>query len=183
MGKLRILAYGLVVLVGVWVFESAVVGAQIKSQDPRIALADDCDPITFNTVFGAGTWLGRGDCTVGDFLAALLSPLIDNNRAFVGHSAWRFEPAYLGIRAGQTVRVTNNGGEVHTFTKVVNFGGGTVGLLNGADVARAPECPANFNDLELVAPGSTVQVKGLSAGANKFICCIHPWMRAIVDVD
>src|SRR5262249_30536076 len=160
MRKLRILAYGLVVLVGVWVFGSAVVRAQVKSQDPRIALADDCDPITFNAVFGAGTCVGRGDTTLGDFIAALFSPLIDHGRAVVGHTAWRFEPAYIGIRAGQTVRVTNNGGEVHTFTKVVNFGGGTIDLLNGPGDTRAPECPVNFGDLELVAPGGTAQVKG-----------------------
>jgi plastocyanin len=183
MGKLRMLVYGLTVLVGVWFIGTTIARAQVKSQDPRVALADTCDPITFNAVLGANACVGRGDTTFAEFLAALFSPLIDNGRSFVGHPAWRFDPAYLSIRRGQNVRVTNSGGEVHTFTEVANYGGGSIGLLNGADDTRAPECPANPNNLDVVLQGDTVQVKGLSAGAHKFMCCIHPWMRAIVDVE
>jgi hypothetical protein len=28
-----------------------------------------------------------------------------------------------------------------------------------------------------------IQIKGLSPGVHKFQCCIHPWMRAVVDVE
>jgi len=182
MRKLRVLVYGLTVLVCVWVIGTTVVRAQIKSQDPRISLADDCDPISFNAALGPNACVGRGDTTFNEFLAVLFSPLIDNGKVFVGHSAWRFEPAYISVRAGQTVRVTNNGGEVHTFTEVVNFGGGSISVLNGADVQRAPECPVDPAKLE-IPPGDTSQVNGLRAGAHKFMCCIHPWMRAIVDVE
>jgi len=55
MGKLRMLAYGLAVLVGVWAIGTTIVRAQVKSQDPRIALADNCDPITFNAAVGPNT--------------------------------------------------------------------------------------------------------------------------------
>jgi plastocyanin len=183
MQKLRVLAYGLTVSAVVWAIGTATVRAQIKSQDPRVALADTCDPITFNAVLGPNTCVGKGDTTFAQFVAVLFSALIDNSTVFVGHPAWRFEPAYLDIHAGQTLRVTNIGGEEHTFTQVVTFGGGSIAVLNGTDVIRAPECPANPANLDVVAQGQTVDVKGLSTGQHKFMCCIHPWMRAVVEVE
>ena len=183
MGKLRMLAYGLAALVGVWAIGTTMARAQVKSHDPRVALVDNCDPITFNAVLGPNTCVGRGDTTFAEFLAVLFSPLIDNSKVFVGHPAWRFEPSYLDIRAGHTLRVTNNGGEDHTFTEVVNYGGGSIGVLNGADVVRAPECPANPANLVVVAQGRTVELTGLPRGPNQFECCIHPWMRAVIDVE
>ena len=183
MRKLRMLAYGLTVLIVVWTIGTAIARAQVKSQDPRVALADNCDPITFNAVLGPNACVGRGDTTFAEFLSVLFSPLIDSSKVFVGHPAWRFEPSYVSIRAGQTVRVTNSGGEGHTFTEVVNYGGGSIVLLNGSDVIRAPECPANPANLMVIAQGKTAEVKGLPAGVHKFECCIHPWMRAIIDVE
>ena len=35
----------------------------------------------------------------------------------------------------------------------------------------------------VVGPGNAVQIKGLFPGMHKFQCCIHPWMRAVVDVE
>src|SRR5262249_36315747 len=143
MRKLRMLAYGLTLLVGLWTIGTAIAPAQVKSQDPKVALVDNCDPTTFNAALGPNTCVGRGDTTIPEFLAVLFSPLIDNSKVSVGHPAWRFEPSYLDLKAGHTLRVTNSGGEGHTFTEVVNYGGGSIGTLNGADVTRAPECPAN----------------------------------------
>src|SRR5215470_6110300 len=142
MRKLRILAYGLTVLVGVSAIGTALARAQVKSQDPRVALVDNCDPNTFPN--GLCVVLPRpGDTTFAEFLALLFSPLIDSGRVFVGHPAWRFEPSYLSIRAGQTVRVTNSGGEGHTFTEVTNYGAGSIAMLNGPDTMLAPGCPAS----------------------------------------
>ena len=183
MQRVRTLVFGMTVLVCLWSIGANVSRAQVKSQDPRVALADNCDPITFNAAVGAGTCVGKGDTTFAQFLAVLFSPLIDTSKVFVGHPAWRFEPGYLDIHAGQTLRVTNNGGEAHTFTPVVTYGGGSIAFLNGTDVIRAPECPANPDNLDVVAPGQTVSFKGLSSGEHKFMCCIHPWMRTVVDVD
>lgn len=184
MRKLRVLVYGLTVLVGVWVIGSAVARAQVKSQDPRIALADNCDPITFNAARGPNACVGRGDTTIAEFGALLFSRLIvPPGRVFVGHPAWRMEPAYVSIHAGQTVRVTNSGGMSHTFTAVNTFGGGSLGELNGTAVGTAPECPADPADLAVIAPGQTVSVAGLSFGPHNFMCCIFPWMRAVVDVE
>ena len=181
MRKLRVLVYGLTVLVGVWVIGSAVARAQVKSQDPRIALADNCDAITF----GSALCVGRGDTTRPDFGAVLFSPLIDNSNVVVGHPAWRMDPSYVSIRTGQKVQVTNSGGEGHTFTKVNQFGGGFVPALNGADVLQAPACVDPKNPPVVIAPGQTVNIagSGLPGGQNLFMCCIHPWMRAVVDVE
>ena len=183
MRKLRLAVYGLTVSVVVWAIGAATGRAQIKSQDPRVALADNCDPITFNAVLGPNTCVGKGDTTFAQFVGVLFSPLIDAGKVFVGHPAWRFEPAYLDIHDGQTLRVTNTGGEAHTFTEVVTYGAGSIGVLNGTDVIRAPECPANPAALDVVAQGKTVDIKGLSPGQHKFMCCIHPWMRAVVEVE
>jgi hypothetical protein len=79
--------------------------------------------------------------------------------------------------------VTNTGGEAHTFTEVVTYGAGSVDVLNGIDTTRAPECPVNPANLDIVAQGQTVGIKGLGPGQHKFMCCIHPWMRAVVEVE
>jgi hypothetical protein len=60
-----------------------------------------------------------GEVTFAEFGALLFSPLI---ATVVGHPAWRFEPSYVELRSGHTLRVTNNGGENHTFTEVAAFG-------------------------------------------------------------
>jgi len=174
--------YVLVVLVGVWALGTTIARAQVNSQDARIALMDNCDPNTFPGGLCVAT-PHVGDTTFGEFLALLFSPNIDSSKVFVGHPAWRFEPSYISIRLGQSVRVTNGGGEGHTFTEVSNFGGGSIGTLNGTDVILAPGCPANPANLAVVAQGATVRVGGLTPGVHKFECCIHPWMRAVVDVE
>jgi plastocyanin len=185
MQKVRILVYGLTAVVCVWGIGSTVARAQVKSQDARVALVDNCDPNTFPA--GLCVVLPRpGDTTFTEFLGLLFSPL---SKTVIGHPAWRFEPGYLDVRAGQTVRVTNSGGEGHTFTEVAAFGGGSIPLLNGVNgptgtfpLTPAPECPANPAALAVLAPGDTVGIK-LSPGAHNFECCIHPWMRAVIDVE
>jgi plastocyanin len=183
MRRLRLVAFGLTVSVVLWGIGVATLRAQIKSQDPRVALADNCDPISFNAVLGPNACVGKGDTTFSQFLAVLFSPFIDTNKVFVGHPAWRFEPSYLDVHDGQTLRVTNTGGEAHTFTEVVTYGAGSVPVLNGTDTIRAPECPVNPANLDIVAQGQTVNITGLTHGEHKFMCCIHPWMRAIVEVE
>jgi plastocyanin len=184
MRRVRILVYGLTVLVCVWGIGATVLRAQVKSQDPRVALADNCDPKTFPA--GLCAVLPRpGDTTFNQFIALLFSPL---SPTVVGHPAWRFEPAYVDIKAQQTLRVTNSGGEAHTFTEVAAFGGGFVPLLNGvggpmgtSPLTIASECPAAAAS-GVLGPGDTVGIK-LPPGTHNFQCCIHPWMRAVVDVE
>ena len=187
MQKLAIFAAGLAVLVGLWVTWTKVATAQVNSNDPDVALVDNCDPATFNAAIGPGTCAAtphKHDTTFAEFVGLLFSPLAAN---IIGHPAWNFAPGYISVRAGQTVRIRNAGGEGHTFTEVTSFGGGFIPLLNGVGgppgtvpLAQAGACLASP---VVVAPGNTVQIKGLSAGEHKFQCCIHPWMRAVVDVE
>ena len=186
MKKLVILASGLAVLVGLSVTGTKVATAQVNSNDANVALVDNCDPATFNATVGPGTCATtphRHDTPFQEFLGLLFSPLAQN---IIGHPAWNFSPGYISVRAGQTVRATNAGGELHTFTEVTAFGGGVVPFLNGvggpagtAPLDFAPAC----GGAAFVAPGVTTQIKGLAPGVHKFQCCIHPWMRAVVDVE
>jgi len=185
--KLAILAGGLAVLVGVWITGTKVASAQVNSNDPKVAIVDNCDPVTFNASIGPGTCAmtpHRHDTTFAEFAGLLFSPLAAN---IIGHPAWNFSPGYISTLGGQTVRITNAGGEAHTFTEVAAFGGGFVPFLNGvggpAGTVPLVQAPACLGTPEVVAPGGTVQIKGLSPGVHKFQCCIHPWMRAVVDVE
>jgi plastocyanin len=187
MQKLAILASGLAVLVGLWVTWTKVATAQVNSNAPKIALVDNCDPATFNAAIGPGTCAAtphQHDTTFEEFVGLLFSPLAAN---VIGHPAWQFAPGYISISAGKTVRVTNAGGEDHTFTEVTEFGGGFVPLLNGVGgpagtvpLVQAGACLASPG---IVAPGNSIQITELSPGVHKFQCCIHPWMRAVVDVE
>ena len=66
------------------------------------------------------------------------------------------------------MRVTNAGGEGHTFTEVTAYGGGMVPLLNGvggpAGTVPLVEAGACAASPAILGPGNTVQIKGLSPG-------------------
>jgi plastocyanin len=185
MRRIALFVGGLVVLVGLWAIGARVTTAQVHSNDADVALVDNCDPATFNAAIPGvcAQTPHKLDTTFAEFQALLFSPLATN---IIGHPAWNFSPGYISIRAGQTVRASNAGGEDPTFTEVANFGGGTVPPLNGVGgpagtvaLVPAPECSSSRS----VASGETVQVTGLAPGVHKFQCCIHPWMRAVVDVE
>jgi plastocyanin len=144
---------------------------------PRhIVMRDDCDPRDPAWGPTGGCSLKRGDVTFAEFNEENDSPLA---AAVVGHQAWRNDPSYLKIKVGKSVRITNAGGRVHTFTKVAEFGGGKVPspALNEG-LVTAPECPTSAD----IPPGGRARVSGLAAGNHRFQCCIHPWMRALIKV-
>jgi hypothetical protein len=87
------------------------------------------------------------------------------------------------IEANEKVRVRNNGGEDHTFKEVDEaFGGGRVAGLNTAlGLTARPDCAADV--VPPIHPGEHVEVKGLSEGIHYFMCCIHPWMHAVIEVS
>ena len=120
--------------------------------------------------------LARGDVTLAEFAAANDSPLA---LSVIGHQAWRNDPSCLEIKADATVRVKNAGGRPHTFTEVANFGGGIAPnpALNEG-LTTAPECPGSM----VIAPGDAAKLEGLAVGSHRFMCCLHPWMRAQVEV-
>jgi hypothetical protein len=148
----------------------------------RVRILDQCDPATFNA---GGTVLCDpnfdGGVTLEEF-SELLTP------STFGHPAWRFNAPYLEIDLNEKVRVTNRGGEDHTFTEVSApegespFGGGRVDALNKAlGLTALPQCGADV--APVIHHGDSVQIKGLSQGTHYFQCCIHPWMHAIIEVE
>jgi plastocyanin len=153
------------------------VAAKVDGEDHnrKIAMRDACDPADPAWAPTGGCLLKRGDVTNAEFGAALRSPLA---QAVVGHQSWRFEPSYASIESGKSLRISNSGGRVHTFTEVRQFGGGRVAPLNFG-LTPAPECAAAVN----VPAGGSAEIPNLSDGVHNFECCIHPWMRATVKVS
>ena len=83
------------------------------------------------------------------------------------------------MEVGQTLRVKNAGGRPHTFTNTPEFGAGANNpppFNTGSESATQPMSGA------VIAAGDTVELSGLSDGNHRFLCCIHPWMRALVKV-
>jgi plastocyanin len=143
-----------------------------------IAVLDDCDPNDPAWAPTGGCLLKDGDVTNAEFGAFLNSPL---SLSVVGHPAWRNEPSYVKIEVGESVRVTNEGGRLHTFTPVANFGGGRVPPLS-VGLTVAPECAGTAAASTEIPPGATLRVEGLTVGTTRYQCCIHPWMRAAIKV-
>jgi plastocyanin len=140
----------------------------------KVAIQDECDPASFNAALGAGACTRQGSMTFSQFNAEL------NSTQQV--AAWQFVPTNLTIRIGQSISAMNNGGEMHTFTEVAQFGGGIVPALNQAsgNPVEAPEC-ASVTAADMIVPGATFKTDAeTSAGTELYQCCIHPWMRAVV---
>jgi hypothetical protein len=163
-----------------------VTAGQNRGEGPRqVLLLDDCDPD--DPAWGAtgGCNLPGGDVTNAEFGAFRLSPLAPS---VIGHPAWTFEPMYLKVEDGKRINIRNEGGRVHTFTHVAEFGGGRVPPLNAgrpgtgtAPLTVAPECVAP-GVVDIPGGGRDV-VDGLAPGIHRFQCCIHPWMRTMVRVE
>jgi len=156
-----------------------------------VALIDDCDP-SDPAWAPVGCLQKRGDVTAAEFNAFLRSPLYDNDgdpastagQFLVGHPSWRNEPGHLVVEDGDRIRIANEGGRPHTFTKVAEFGGGRVPPLR-VGTEMAPECappPVGTTDPYQVNPGDKLKLKVSGEGIAKFQCCFHPWMRATVRV-
>jgi plastocyanin len=176
-----------------WAVLNTGVTAEVRSQDPNIIMMDNCSPddpaYDANDLGGCpeGSPRGangyRGDVPLSELFALLVSPLAPGH--VIGHPSWRNQPSYISIRSGQRVRVTNRGGRAHTFTRVSEFGGGFVPLLNET-MTPAPECGENFvpaAGVRFVPLNETQTLPAMTPGLHKFQCCIHPWMRAAVRVD
>jgi plastocyanin len=177
MNRFRVLGFVLVAALATAAYAAATpAGPADADAGKTIAMRDDCDPTdpAWNAVGGCA--LKRGDVTLAEFAAENDSPLA---LSVIGHQAWRNDPSYLEVKSGATVRVKNAGGRPHTFTEVADFGGGIAPnpALNEG-LTTAPECPGSM----VIAPGDAAKLEGLEVGSHRFQCCLHPWMRALVDV-
>jgi hypothetical protein len=165
-----------------------VVGlANAQTDVATIRMRDACDPTTFNQVVGPGACIpGQHGTTKFQFFT---DEVADDHLA----GAWRFNPLFprpLHVPAGQLTVIENEGGEIHTFTKVAKFGGGFVSVLNllSGNPVPAPEClkPPSATNIFVEAgtteTGPTAGTSELPAGTTHFQCCIHPWMRLNVVV-
>lgn len=141
----------------------------------NMKMMDACDPETFNAVLGDGACVRNGGVTFEKFIEQL------EKHQKVG--SWHFAPGKVHGNVGQTIVAQNNGGEVHTFTNVAAFGGGFVPDLNGlsGNPVPAPEC-LNFGAIDFIPAGGSGTTDLTSTGTHRYQCCIHPWMRATVQV-
>lgn len=172
--KLRRTGISLALCVVAWAM--GVAGAAARTE--RVVALDECDPPTFNAGVRPGTCVNvGGNITFDEALAALPA----------GHEDWLFLPAAARIKKGDAVKVTNQGGEIHTFTEVAAYGGGFIPLLNDPPGSPpVPECAGGFGNPAVASTrliqGSSLTVDGLTEGVHRFECCIHPWMRMEIEV-
>ena len=160
----------------------------VGTSNPMVVrMQGPCDPTTFNATVGPGTCIGNGTITFAHFISELTSA------QKVG--SWHFDPNAGSLSPGTVLSLENRAGEVHTFTKVKEFGGGFIAFLNplSGTPVPAPECatvvmgalipkpesPSNiFVEAETTEVGPTAGSAILPRGTTtKFQCCIHPWMR------
>jgi len=179
-----------------------------RDDDPHtktIRIWDACDPATFNAKVGPGTCQPghHGQTVFDDFFAEVQLDQIAGG--------WRFNPllnttegalklARLELEPGDRLSLQNMGGEVHTFTKVEEFGGGFFAPLNPltGNPEPAPECARVLADGSLapqpetdtnqfVEAGTTelgpfAGTRALPLGVTHWECCVHPWMRMNIVV-
>jgi len=170
-----------------------------------ITMRDACDPASFNSA------LGLGHCVPGHHGNTLFADFIGELQSDQNAGAWRFNPMLnatagtfhlvrLDLTSGDLTNLVNNGGEVHTFTRVAQFGGGFKAKLNGltgnsvpapecaqvlpdGSLAQQPESPTNqFVEAGNTEAGPTAGSSALPLGVSLWQCCIHPWMRMVVVV-
>ena len=151
--------------------------AAVKEHGKSITLFDACDPDTFNAPppagAGPGTCIRQGGVRFQNFLDQV------HDHHSVG--AWHMAPGQAIIQLGDVLEALNQGGEVHTFTEVANFGGGFFQPLNDLGGFGDPvtECLQNP---QLLHPGEKFHEITDEVGVEKYQCCIHPWMRAVIQI-
>ena len=156
-----------------------ILGAGLIGRVPPVRVVDildRCDPDSFNAMFGPNTCVfDHPGVSVDTFLRVL------GNSGQIG--AWHFSPRQVRLKEGQAFQAQNSGGEVHTFTEVAEFGGGFIPELNDltGNPIPAPEC-LDFPNIEFIPAGASNAPEVDDAGEHKYMCCIHPWMRATVTV-
>ncbi len=180
-------------IIGLALFGITPASRQATDDQPgvlNVHLRDYCDPVSFGAI-GIGcvrtvTPVSAGVITLSGFQAEL--------GADKSVGAWRFVPNRAKAEEGLSLMLQNLGGETHTFTRVLEFGGGFVAPLNAAsgNPVPAPECARMVNGQLVPQPPSPDNIFLLGNGnatgplvpegqTAKFQCCIHPWMRMTIN--
>jgi plastocyanin len=141
------------------------------TNDRAVSILDACDGPSFTAAHI--DCARQGGVTLDQFISELTA------RGTVG--AWHFAAWNINVFAGQTLDVTNRGGETHTFTEVEHFGGGIVPMLNqlSGNPVEAQECK-QLAQADFIASGATHHEDIDDEGTELYQCCIHPWMRVVV---
>jgi len=159
----------------------------------KVRMQDRCDPASFNAAFPAPPGQPPTCQEHNGELVPLDEFLAQLNPTDFGHSKWNMHPDMIEIRAGDSLSVSVRGGELHSFTKVDEFGRGCLEGLNIPLGLGVGDPAADCSNLKPQADGGTATAPGLppvivpaadlAAGHTyKFECLIHPWMRAEVTV-
>lgn len=155
-------------------FLVAATSIRAAASEGQFVMLDACDGPSFNEALGDGACTRNGGVTIDK----LVEQLLTHGTA----PSWRFAGPAV-IAPGGTVTAVNKGGEFHTFTEVAAFGGGCVDELNDLlGLTPVPECaqaPGIFFSTG-AAPGEATTTAPLAAGTHRFLCLIHPWMKATV---
>jgi hypothetical protein len=161
-----------ILVLGALALGMAMPGAASAGEAHRIGILDRCDPPSFNAMFGDGICVNRNaGVNVGTFLERV-------NPKDGGHQAWRFTPEQVRLNRADTLLLDNRGGETHTFTEVVAFGGGFIPDLN-ATLPPGTPLAVPIGDLRFIGAGQQIDLS-VPAGTHLFECLIHPWMRTTV---
>ena len=147
--------------------------AAVDNGDPgrRIFLRDLC---------GGDSWAAFGGCLIDGPVAR--PEWLARVQETGSHPLWANSPVATTVEAGTTLEVVNVGGRPHSFTRVANFGGGLLPILNTREDTRvpAPEC---FGEVvPILGAGGSVTQTFSDPGVQRYQCCFHPWMRTTVNV-
>ena len=167
-------------------------------QQKVMKLSDNCDKPSWDAIVGfqGACNVDAGGTTPDQFNAALLKG---------GDNNWWINNRQETIKQGDSLFVDNVGDEVHTFSRVIQFGKGAIPGFNvavpndppatGGDVTIDPTTGLpSFGSLIATAVGPDADhpgffgsppsrtVSGLTPGTDKFRCLFHPWMRTTVTV-
>ena len=144
-----------------------------RAGDPgrRIFLRDLC---------GGDSWTPFGGCLINGPVER--PEWLERVLATGSHPLWAISPIETSVEEGTTLELVNVGGRPHSFTRVANFGGGILPLLNTREdtAIPAPECLEDFDRIQGAGASAVHTFTGL--GEQKYQCCFHPWMRSTVNV-